>query len=95
MKKAAIIVLMILVSTMSGLHAQDTIDTNYYRYDNHFTYHILGDSNPFIDGLVTACPNGMGFYLYYIWGFDNQGVVYNTDYDTMPGFFGGGGDGPL
>ena len=52
---------LMVASTMS-LMAQDTIDTNYYRYDNHF---LLGNRPGFpnlaTDEWVEGCPNGIGF----------------------------------
>ncbi len=78
MKKQVIIGLLMIMSAMSGLHAQDTIDTNYYRYDNHFIYPYILGNNPWIEGFQTACPNGMGFYNYTNWLFDDRMIVDDT-----------------
>ena len=64
---------LMVASTMSGLHAQDTIDTAYYRYGNNFIrpefYNLIvvdsvtGDAT--VDSEtgehIAACPNGYGF----------------------------------
>ena len=62
--------ILMLITAVSGLRAQDTIDTNYYRYDYHYTrgsgpkmptgYHNQGH-------MVPACPNGFGFDNSYWW----------------------------
>ena len=51
-----------IMSAMSGLHAQDTIDTNYYRYDNHFLMGgTPGAPNYETGEWMNGCPNGAGF----------------------------------
>ncbi len=55
MKKSVIIAMTLLLGTMGYLCAQDTIDTNYYRYDHHF-FHPYGFSN-----CSEVYPNGQGF----------------------------------
>ena len=65
--------ILMVAFTMSGLHAQDTIDTAYYRYGNNFIrpefYNLIvvdsvtGEAT--VDSEtgehIAACPNGYGF----------------------------------
>ena len=81
---------MLLVSVFS-LNAQDTIDTNYYRYDYHFPNYVFMGPTPTINGVVNACPNGIGFHEYNYWRFDDSiypglyELVNNIPYDTYSG----------
>ena len=62
MKKTVIIGIVMLLCAVAGLRAQDTIDTNYYRYDNHFLrMGARGFINPETGEYVEGCPNGFGF----------------------------------
>ena len=71
-----------LLGAMADLRAQDTIDTNYYRYDNHFFYTEFW-GNLMLPGYVHVCPNGLGFYDYKSWRFDSR--YYNTLEDNITG----------
>ena len=83
MKKTLIIGIVMLLAAVAGLQAQDTIDTNYYRYDNHFIYNDLWNTDPLINGYIHVCPNGLGFYSYMSWRFDSR--YYNTLEDNITG----------
>ncbi len=73
------------MSAMSGLHAQDTIDTNYYRYDNHFINgSVFWGGNVMIEGVINACPNGMGFSDLSYWRFDDR--IYESCSDSIEPF---------
>lgn len=61
MKRTLIIALLTLLSATSALRAQDTIDTNYYRYDINFGPGIYGYVDPYTQETVNLCPNGVGF----------------------------------
>ena len=62
MKRNILFCIIILLVSVSGLKAQDTIDTNYYRYDNHFLRSgNLGVSNFETGEYIDGCPNGVGF----------------------------------
>ena len=61
MEKNIITGLMLLIAALSGLQAQDTIDTNYYRYDINFGPGIYGYVDPYTQETVNLCPNGVGF----------------------------------
>ena len=50
-----------LITAVSGLRAQDTIDTNYYRYDYHYYYGGPKMPTGYNHERVPACPNGFGF----------------------------------
>ena len=84
MKKQIIIGLLMIMSAMSGLHAQDTIDTNYYRYDNHLRSALWGGVDSRIEGVVSACPNGMGFSELIYWRFDHR--LYESCSDSIEPF---------
>lgn len=83
MKKTLILGIVMLLAAVAGLQAQDTIDTNYYRYDNHFIYNDLWNTDPLINGYIHVCPNGLGFYSYMSWRFDSR--YYNTLEDNITG----------
>ncbi|MBO4588066.1 MAG: T9SS type A sorting domain-containing protein [Bacteroidales bacterium] len=61
MKKTVIIGIVMLLGAAAGLRAQDTIDTNYYRYDINFGPGIYGYVDPYTQETVNLCPNGVGF----------------------------------
>ena len=66
MKKTVIFGIMILMAAASASMAQDTIDTNYYRYDNHFfRAPRLGTFNEETGEFMEICPNGVGFTDFY------------------------------
>lgn len=57
-----------LFAAVADMQAQDTIDTNYYRYDNHFLRSgsqgvVNLETGEYTDG----CPNGVGFALMARW----------------------------
>ena len=84
MKKTVIIGIVMLLCAVAGLRAQDTIDTNYYRYDYHYNFYDLwGSDNNLINGFVHVCPNGVGFYNYKSWRFDDR--LYNSTEDNING----------
>lgn len=65
---------MLLIAALSGLQAQDTIDTNYYRYDINFGPGIYGYVDPYTQDTVNLCPNGVGFF--------NHGIFWvNGNFD--------------
>ena len=83
MKKTVIIGIVMLLAAMAGLRAQDTIDTNYYRYDNHFLrIGARGFINPETGGYVEGCPNGFGFMSMF------SRVMDNTNPHIVNGYFG-------
>ena len=87
MKKTVIICMFILMASVSGLKAQDTIDTSYYRYDNHFLEYdgIAGAGNSVpIQILRNVCHNGLGFFYYAYWKFDSR--TANTQDSLLSGF---------
>ena len=79
MKKQIIIGLLMIMSAMSGLYAQDTIDTNYYRYDYNSPTNVFYGNPAIVDGIVNACPNGVGFNEYNYWRFRDE--TYASLYD--------------
>lgn len=84
MKKTLIIGIVMLLGVAAGLKAQDTIDTNYYRYDYHYKYYdLLSGDNNLINGFVHMCPNGLGFWGYKSWRFDTR--LYNSIEDNING----------
>ncbi|MBQ3580535.1 MAG: T9SS type A sorting domain-containing protein [Bacteroidales bacterium] len=66
MKKTVLLGILILMAAASASMAQDTIDTNYYRYDNHFFMaQRLDFFNEETGEFMEICPNGVGFANFY------------------------------
>lgn len=75
MKNKYLIVILFYIASVVDMNAQDTIDTNYYRYGYHFernSQYFLLDlemGEVVYDSItgqaVNLCPNGIGFHHYF------------------------------
>lgn len=78
MKKNVIVITIMLISVISGIKAQDTIDLEYYRYDHNYWGSSRMVNNPETGELEVQCPNGDGFRWLYVM----------RNFDTIDGYLG-------
>ena len=83
MKTKILFALLFTFAFLSIAKAQDTIDTNYYRYDNHFLRSgFQGAMNLETGEFIDGCPNGVGFTSMERRSFFEYSLIQNGYFGT-------------